>query len=80
MRKIDIFSHPSTWTTKCPPIRLILVTYRPETSWVISSRAKQNMETLYEGPQTAIVVFAIRIVESTLFLAQTLYEPQMKNL
>ena len=57
----------SFWTStgKWSPIRLILVTYRPKTSWVISSRAKQNMETLYEGPQTAIVVFAIRSVHAT---------------
>ena len=56
----------SFWTSsgKWSPIRLILVTYRPETSWVISSRAKQNMETLYEGPQTTMVVFAIRTVDA----------------
>ena len=60
MRKIDIFSHPSTRTTKWSPIRLILVTYQPETSWVISTRAKHKPETLTEGPQTVIVVFAMR--------------------
>ena len=63
MRKIDIFSHPSTRTTKWSPIRLILVTYQPETSWVISTRAKHKPETLTEGPQTVIVVFAMRNVQ-----------------
>ena len=64
MRKIDIFSHPSTRTTKWSPIRLILVTYQPETSWVISTRAKHKPETLTEGPQTVIVVFAMRSVNA----------------
>ena len=64
MRKIDIFSHPSTRTTKWSPIRLILVTYQPETSWVISTWAKHKPETLTEGPQTVIVVFAMRSEQS----------------
>ena len=49
-----------TSSEKWSPIRLILVTYQPETSWVISTRAKHKLETLPEGPQTVIVVFAMR--------------------
>ena len=52
-----------TSSEKWSPIRLILVTYQPGTSWVISTRAKHKLETLPEGPQTVIVVFAMRTAQ-----------------